>query len=74
MHNEALHRADASTRSRAAAKIEVKSTDAQPYDQTTSPFLMEIRISERSGLRGEGGFEGEFGKGSAGTLDYWFDR
>jgi len=26
-----------------------------------------------SGLRGEGGFEGEFGKGSDGTLDYWFE-
>jgi hypothetical protein len=26
-----------------------------------------------SGLRGEGGFEGEFGKGSNGTLDYWFE-
>jgi hypothetical protein len=26
-----------------------------------------------AGLRGEGGFEGEFGKGSEGTLDYWFD-
>jgi uncharacterized protein DUF3224 len=26
-----------------------------------------------SGLRGEGGFEGEFGKGSVGTLEYWFD-
>jgi Protein of unknown function (DUF3224) len=25
-----------------------------------------------SGLRGEGGFEGDFGKGSDGTLDYWF--
>jgi len=25
------------------------------------------------GLRGEGGFEGEFGKGSTGTLDYWFE-
>lgn len=25
-----------------------------------------------AGLRGEGGFEGEFGKGSNGTLDYWF--
>jgi hypothetical protein len=24
-------------------------------------------------LRGEGGFEGEFGKGSNGTLDYWFE-
>ena len=29
--------------------------------------------SDLSGLRGEGGFEGEFGKGSDGTLDYWFE-
>ena len=28
---------------------------------------------ELLGLRGEGGFEGEFGKGSEGTLDYWFE-
>jgi len=28
---------------------------------------------ELSGLRGEGGFEGHFGKGSEGTLDYWFE-
>jgi Protein of unknown function (DUF3224) len=26
-----------------------------------------------SGLRGEGGFEGAFGKGSHGRLDYWFE-
>jgi Protein of unknown function (DUF3224) len=26
-----------------------------------------------SGLRGEGGFEGRFGKGSDATLDYWFE-
>jgi hypothetical protein len=26
-----------------------------------------------SGLRGEGGFEGTFGKGSEATLDYWFE-
>jgi Protein of unknown function (DUF3224) len=26
-----------------------------------------------SGLRGEGGFEGHFGKESEGTLDYWFE-
>jgi Protein of unknown function (DUF3224) len=26
-----------------------------------------------AGLRGEGGFEGEFGSGSTGTLDYWFE-
>jgi Protein of unknown function (DUF3224) len=28
---------------------------------------------ELSGLRGEGGFAGEFGKGSDGSLDYWFE-
>lgn len=28
---------------------------------------------ELAGLSGEGGFEGEFGKGSQGTLDYWFE-
>lgn len=26
-----------------------------------------------SGLRGEGGFQGDFGKGSDATLDYWFE-
>jgi len=26
-----------------------------------------------SGLRGEGGFEGKFGRGSVGTLEYWFE-
>jgi len=26
-----------------------------------------------AGLRGEGGFEGDFGKGSKGWLEYWFD-
>jgi hypothetical protein len=26
-----------------------------------------------SGLRGEGGFEGGFGRGSDGWLDYWFE-
>jgi Protein of unknown function (DUF3224) len=28
---------------------------------------------ELAGLRGEGGFEGRFGTGSDGTLDYWFE-
>jgi hypothetical protein len=27
-----------------------------------------------SGLRGEGGFTGRFGKGSDATLDYWFEK
>jgi hypothetical protein len=130
-------------RTRANATVTVQSSDAKPYDQTVSPALHEIRISERftgdidgeslvralqilrddksagmvslqrfrgklagrqgtfvlqgseavekgkieatwfvvpgsgtgdlSGLRGEGGFEGEFGKGSEGWLDYWFE-
>ena len=131
------------TRTRAQAKITVQSSEAKPYDQTASPALMEIRLSETftgdiagestvralqilrddrsasmvsvqrfrgklggrqgtfvlqgsetvengkikatwfvvpgsgtgdlSGLRDEGGFEGSFGKGSDGTLDYWFE-
>lgn len=131
------------TRAHAEARIAVQSSDAKPYDQTTSPALMEVQIDETftgdidgkspvralqvlhndksaslvsvqrfhgklggrqgtfvlqgsetvesgkikakwfvvpdsgtgdlSGLRGEGGFEGEFGKGSNGWLDYWFE-
>ena len=133
----------AGTRARAKAKITVQSSEAKPYDQTASPALIEIRISETfagdidgestvralqlqrddksasqvsmqrfrgklggrpgtfvlqgseivengkikatwfvvprsgtgdlSGLHGEGGFEGGFGKGSDGWLDYWFE-
>jgi hypothetical protein len=33
----------------------------------------ESGTDDLSGLRGEGGFEGDFGKGSVGTLDYWFE-
>lgn len=29
---------------------------------------------ELAGLRGEGGFEGEFGRASEGTLAYWFEQ
>ena len=131
------------TRATAKAKITVQSSEAKPYDQTASPALVEIRLTETfsgdiegaspvralqvlrddksaclvsiqrfrgklggrqgtfvlqgsevvengkikarwfvvpgsgtgdlSGLRGDGGFEGEFGKGSDGTLDYWFE-
>ena len=130
-------------RVRARAKIAVQSSETEPYDQTASPALMEVRLTETfvgdiegespvralqilrddksaslvsvqrfrgklggrkgtfvlqgseivengkitarwfvvpgsgtgelSGLRGEGGFEGEFGKGSNATLDYWFE-
>jgi hypothetical protein len=131
------------TRARAEATITVQSSEATPYDETASPALVEVRLSETfsgdidgespvralqvlrddhsatlvsvqrfrgklggrhgtfvlqgqeiveqgkikatwsvipgsgtgelSGLRGEGGFDGEFGKGSHGTLDYWFE-
>jgi len=131
------------SRVRAQAKITVQSSEAKPYDQTASPALMEIRLSETftgdidgespvralqvlrddqsaclvsrqqfrgkprarqgtfvlqgseivengkikatwfvvpgsgtgdlSGLRGEGGLEGQFGNDSDGTLEYWFE-
>jgi Flp pilus assembly protein TadD len=131
------------SRTHAAATITVQSSERTPYDQTTGPALMEIRLNETftgdldgespvralqvlredksaslvsvqrfhgrlggrqgtfvlqgsevvkngkikatwfvvpgsgtddlTGLRGEGGFEGDFGKGSNGTLDYWFE-
>jgi len=130
-------------RARAEAKISVQSSEATPFDQSASPTLMEIRLTETfsgdiegcspvralqilrddqsanlvsvqrfrgrlgerqgsfvlqgfeivengriratwfvvpgsgtddlAGLRGEGGFEGQFGKGSNATLDYWFE-
>jgi hypothetical protein len=130
-------------RARAKAKITVHSSESKPYDQTESPTLVELQLSETftgdiegestvralqvlrddrsasmvsvqrfcgklggrqgtcvlqgseivengriaaswfvvpksgtgelSGLRGEGGFEGHFGKASEGTLDYWFE-
>jgi hypothetical protein len=131
------------SRTKAKAKIAVQNSEARPYDQSASPALVEVRLTETfsgdiegdspvralqvvrddksailvslqrfrgklggrqgtfvlqgseivehgkikatwsvvpgsgtgglSGLRGEGGFEGEFGKGSEGTLDYWFE-
>jgi hypothetical protein len=33
-------------RTRAEAKITVESSEAMPYDQTASPALMEIRLTE----------------------------
>ena len=134
---------EARTRARAKAKITVQNSEAKPYDQTASPALVEVRLTETftgdiegespvralqvlradhsaslvsvqrfsgklggrrgtfvlqgqeivengkikatwfvvpgsgtgelSGVRGEGGFDGEFGKGSDGTLDYWYE-
>jgi hypothetical protein len=127
----------------AVAKISVHNFEAKPYDQSDSPALVEISLTETftgdidgtstvralqvrhndgsasmvslqrftgrlngregtfvlqgseiiedgkikptwfvvprsgtaslAGLCGNGGFEGEFGKGSDGTLDYWFE-
>ena len=141
--NEAIVQSQTAPRTHARAKITVHSSESAPYDQTASPTLMEIRLSETfsgdiegkspvralqilrpdhsaslvsvqrfsgklrgrggsfvlqgqeivengkikatwfvvpgsgtgelSGLRGEGGFDGEFGKGSDGTLDCWFE-
>jgi len=131
------------TRTRAVAKVTVQSSEANSYDQTATPALLEVRLSETfaghiegesavralevrwdnrsaslvsvqrfrgkldgregtfvlqgqetvengkitakwfvvpgsgtgdlSGLRGDGGFAGHFGKGSDATLDYWFE-
>lgn len=131
------------TRTRAMAKITVQGSGARPYDQSASPALLELQLTETfsgdlegessvralqtlrddqsasmvslqrfrgrlgqrrgtfvlqgaeivqngsieatwlvvpgsgtgelAGLRGEGGFRGSFGKGSEGTLDYWFE-
>ena len=143
---ESVHpigQSQARPRARAKAKITVRSSEVEPYDQTASPALVEVRLIETfagdiegespvralqvlrddksaclvsmqrfrgrlggrhgtfvlqgseivengkikatwsvvpgsgtgglSGLRGEGGFEGKFGRGSDGTLDYWFE-
>ena len=143
---ESVHpigQSQARPRARAKAKITVRSSEVEPYDQTASPALVEVRLTETfagdiegespvralqvlrddksaclvsmqrfrgrlggrqgtfvlqgseivengrikatwsvvprsgtgalSGLRGEGGFDGEFGSGSDGTLDYWFE-
>jgi hypothetical protein len=139
-HSTEQSRIEEPTRVRAGAKIAVLSSQAEPYDKTAGPALMEVHLSETfvgdiegyspvralqilrddksanlvsmqrfhgklggrqgtfvlqgseivengnitarwfvvpgsgtdelSGLRGEGGFEGGFGKGSDATLDY----
>ena len=131
------------TRTTTKAKITVQNSEAKPFDQTASPELTEVHITETfagdidaestvralqlqrddhsatlvslqrvrgklgrrqgpfvlqgsetvengkikatwfvvpgsgtgelAGLRGEGGFQGQFGKASDGTLDYWFE-
>ena len=140
---QANDRNSARGRVQADARITVQSSQASPFDQSTTPGLLEIRLNEKFagdlegesavralqvrrddrsasmvsmqrfrgtlhgregtfvlqgaetiedgkitatwfvgprsgtgdlvGLRGEGGFEGDFGKGSDGTLHYWFE-
>lgn len=41
--------------------------------KATSFVVPGSGTDDLSGLRGEGGFEGDFGKGSDGWLDYWFE-
>src|SRR5581483_4273242 len=142
-HPAPSSRPGAHVRQVAKAKIVVHKSEAEPYDQTAGPELVELRMTETFsgdiegespvrafqvlrgdksacqvsmqrfrgklggrqgtfvlqgsevvengkikatwfvvpgsatgdlvGLRGEGGFEGGFGKGSDGTLDYWFE-
>src|SRR5262249_62005429 len=37
---------EARTRTRAKAKITVQNSEAKPYDQTASPALVEVRLTE----------------------------
>jgi hypothetical protein len=46
IHAPGPSQAEPRTHARAEAKITVRSSEAQPYDQTASPALMEIRINE----------------------------
>jgi hypothetical protein len=41
--------------------------------KATWQVIASSGTDELSGLKGEGGFEGDFGKGSKATLDYWFE-
>ena len=142
-HPAPSSRPGAHVRKVAKARIVVHKSEAEPYDQTPGPELVELRLTETFtgdiegespvrafqvlrpdksasqvsiqrfrgklagrqgtfvlqgseivekgrikatwfvvpgsgtdelvGLRGEGGFEGSFGKGSEGSLDYWFE-
>ena len=53
--NTAQSQAEPHTRKRAKAKITVQNSEAKPYDQTVSPALVEIRLSETftRGIDGE---------------------
>src|SRR5262245_21057735 len=46
IHTMGQAQAGPPTRTRARAKITVQSAEANPYDQTASPTLLEIRLSE----------------------------
>jgi hypothetical protein len=73
------------SRTRAAATIVVRHSELERLMLQGAQRVEHGRITatwfvvpgsgtdELTGLRGEGGFAGEFGKGSEGTLDYWFE-
>ena len=46
IHAVGQSQAKARSHARAEAKITVQSSEAEPYDQTSSPALMELRLSE----------------------------
>src|SRR5436190_24238756 len=46
LHPSGQSHAESPQRVRASAKITVKSSEAEPYDQTASPTLVEVRLTE----------------------------
>src|SRR6266542_1826008 len=60
------------TRARAKAKITVQSSEIVENGKIKATWFIVPGSGtvDLSGLRGEGGFEGDFGKGSDGWLDY----
>ena len=53
--------------------LQGKETVEEGKIKATWSVVPQSGTGNLSGLRGEGGFEGDFGKGSEGTLDYWFE-
>ena len=58
---------------RAPSCFKVQKSSRTARSRRTWFVVPETGTGDLSGLRGEGGFEGQFGKGSDGTLEYWFE-
>lgn len=54
--------------------LQGKETVEEGKIKATWSVVPQSGTGNLSGLRGEGGFEGDFGKGSDGWLDYWFEE